>query len=411
MNETLVNPSKKQWIILVLATIAATAPLFFQFCHSTQADYIMELYDLNYTQLSSLNSSYAIACGVGVIIVGMLAGKWGYKQFTVLGIFIMIVAQIAFTFAPSYPVLLIAKFVSGFGNGCIYNAIYTFSILWFQGTNKVGVAAGAMTSADGIGTFIGLYVFALMVTAWGYAEGVLVGSAVYGIVLIIMLFFLKNPPVDEEESKINADVTPSGVKQYTNIFNRNTICHSLVVTGVIGGLGIANFWGPTILIDQGISASNAGLCSSMFTAMGIVSSFLFGAISDKKGRQKPFILIGGIGMVAAYLLMLVSDMMGSSALLVFSLMVCGFCGYIAYPIGFSMISDTVRVDMVAKCNGIVQGVSYLVGMLVFQQVMGIIKDATGTYWMGLLACAIFTFLLNVIPVIVLAKEKRDLQVN
>ena len=410
MNSTLPNPTKKQWGILILAALAATTPLFFQFCHSTQSDYIMDLYDLNYTQFSSLASSYAIACGIGVIIVGMLANKVGYKQFTVLGIAIMIVAQIAFTYAPNYPVLLIAKFVSGLGNGCIYNAIYTFSILWFRDTNKVSVAAGTMTSTDGIGTFIGLYIFTLMVSAWGYEGGVLVGSAAYGIVLIIVLIFLKNPNVNEQEVNHSdeAQTDRSDSKLYTKILNKNTICHSMVVSGVIGGLGIANLWGPTILMDWGMSASSAGLCSSMFSAMGVVSSILFGAIADKRGRRKPYILLGGIGMVAAYLLMLVSDLAGSSILLVFALMLCGFSGYIAYPIGFSMISDTVRGDIVAKCNGIVQGVSYLVGMLVFQQVMGIIKDATGTYWIGLLACAAFTVILNIIPVIVFAKEKRDL---
>ncbi len=167
MNEKLVNPSKKQWFMLVLCVIAGSIAPFFQYCHGTLSDYIMETYSISYSQLSIINTAYSFACGIGLFIVGAMVEKRGCKFFTMLGIGIMIVGHAMFFFAPSYAVLIISRLVSGFGNACIYNAAYTLAVHWFNGTNKMGVATGAMTAADGIGTFCALYIFSLLLERLG----------------------------------------------------------------------------------------------------------------------------------------------------------------------------------------------------------------------------------------------------
>ncbi|MGI6093890.1 MAG: MFS transporter [Lachnospiraceae bacterium] len=402
MNERLVNPSKKQWFMLVLCVIAGSIAPFFQYCHGTLSDYIMETYSINYSQLGIINTTYSFACGIGLFIVGSAVEKKGCKFFTMLGIGIMIVGHAMFFFAPSYAVLIISRVVSGFGNACIYNAAYTLAVHWFSGTNKMGVATGAMTAADGVGTFFALYVFSMLLNSLGIKTGNIAVIIFVAVVLVILIMILKDPGImDIEESASNVDES----MKYDKVWNRNTIAHSIAVTGVLGGLGIANYWGPSMLTDMGMSSANAGLASTMFTAVGIVSSLIFGGISDRMGKRRPSMLIGGVGMVAGYILMIIGNQGGTSAIVVAGMICTGFCAYVVYPMGFALLSDTTTSSKIGAANGVIQGISFLVGMFVFQQIVGVVKDATDSYWIGLAFCAALTLITNVILVTFFAREK------
>lgn len=406
MENTLVNPNKKQWVMLVLCVIAGSIAPFFQYCHGTMADYFMNEYNLTYTQWGTINSAYSWACGIGLFIVGALVEKLGCKAWTMIGIALMIVGHIIFyLMASSYPVLLIARVISGAGNACIYNAAYTLAVHWFEGTNKVGVATAGMTGADGIGTFAALYIFALIMGQMGMTAGNIAVVIFVAVILIILIFFLKDPGSVGNEVTENDD--ESETWKYEKAWNSNTIAHSLIVTGVLGGLGVANYWGPTMLMDMGVSTSTSGLISTLYTAIGIFSGLIFGAVSDKMGKRKPSLLFAGIGMVAGYVIMIFGSLWASVALFTIAFMLTGFCAYVAYPIGFALISDTVRASKVGEANGIIQGISFIIGMFVFQQVVGILKDLTGLYWGGLAFCAVLVFIVNVLAVIIFAKEKEQ----
>lgn len=406
MENTLVNPSKKQWIALVLCVIAGSIAPFFQYCHGTMSDYFMTEYGLTYTQWGTINSAYSWACGIGLFIVGALVEKLGCKAWTMIGIAMMIVGHIIFyLMASTYPVLLVARVISGAGNACIYNAAYTLAVHWFEGTNKMGVATAGMTGADGIGTFAALYIFALIMSKMGMTAGNIAVVIFVAVILIILIFFLKDPGT-AGEAVVEKDDESAGW-MYDKAWNSNTIAHSLIVTGVLGGLGVANYWGPTMLMDMGVSNSTSGLISTLYTAIGIFSGLIFGAISDKMGKRKPSLLFAGIGMVAGYIVMIFGSLWSSVALFTIAFMLTGFCAYVAYPIGFALISDTVRASKVGEANGIIQGVSFIIGMFVFQQVVGILKDMTGLYWGGLAFCAVLVFIVNVLAVIIFAKEKEQ----
>lgn len=404
MEQKLVNPSKKQWFMLVLCVIAGSIAPFFQYCHGTLSDYIMETYSISYTQLSIINTTYSFACGIGLFIVGASVEKKGCKFFTMLGIAIMIVGHAMFFFAPSYAVLILSRLVSGFGNACIYNAAYTLAVHWFQGTNKMGVATGGMTAADGIGTFCALYIFSRLLEALGIQTGNIAVIIFVIVVLVILIIILKDPGVMDIGEETAA--APEENK-YDKAWNKNTIAHSIAVTGVLGGLGIANYWGPSILTELGMSSANAGLASTLYTAVGIVASLSFGAISDKMGKRRPSMLIGGFGMVAGYILMILGNQGGSAAVVVAGMICTGFCAYVVYPIGFALLSDTTQSSKIGSANGIIQGVSFLVGMFVFQQIVGMVKDATDSYWIGLAFCAALTFVTNVVLVRIFIREKEE----
>ncbi len=269
----------------------------------------------------------------------------------------------------------------------------------------MGVATGSMTAADGIGTFFALYVFSIIINALGMVTGNIVVIIIAAVILAVLVFALKDPGEADNENVDISNTTDEG--KFEKALNRNTIAHAMIVTGVLGGLGVANYWGPTMLMDMGVSNSVSGLISTLYTAIGIFSGLIFGAVSDKMGKRKPSLLFAGIGMVLGYIVMIFGSLWSSVVLFTLAFMLTGFCAYVAYPIGFALISDTVKASKIGEANGIIQGVSFLIGMFVFQQVVGIVKDFTGLYWGGLAFCAVLVFIVNVLAVIIFAKEKNE----
>ncbi|MGN0733544.1 MAG: nitrate/nitrite transporter, partial [Emergencia sp.] len=401
---TLVNPNKKQWIQLVFCVIAGAMAPFFMYCYGTFGDSLIDKYGLTYSQYSSLGSVYAIAMGIGLFIVGALVNKLGCKTWTLIGIVMMIAGHGIFFFAPNYVVLLISRIISGLGNSCIYNAAYTLAVRWFTGTNKMGIATAGMTGADGIGTFFALFLFAMMMSALGNTNGTIATLVITTVLFIILCVVLKERSIEEEDVAANDQDW-----MYEKTWNSNTIAHSLIVSGVLGGLAIANYYGPLMMKDMGMAESASGFWSSMFTAIGIFSGFIFGGISDKMGKRKPTLAIAGIGMVIGYIIMVVANMMGSLVIFVAALLLIGFMGYVAYPIGFALISDTCKGKVVGPANGVIQGVSSLVGLFIFQQIVGIVKDMTDSYYAGLGVCAVLTALFNIVAVYVFVKDSADLK--
>lgn len=247
-----------------------------------------------------------------------------------------------------------------------------------------------------------MHVFSMLLNSLGIKTGNIAVIIFVAVVLVILIMILKDPGImDIEESASNVDES----MKYDKVWNRNTIAHSIAVTGVLGGLGIANYWGPSMLTDMGMSSANAGLASTMFTAVGIVSSLIFGGISDRMGKRRPSMLIGGVGMVAGYILMIIGNQGGTSAIVVAGMICTGFCAYVVYPMGFALLSDTTTSSKIGAANGVIQGISFLVGMFVFQQIVGVVKDATDSYWIGLAFCAALTLITNVILVTFFVREK------
>lgn len=404
MNNELTNPTKRQWVSLVLCVLAGCIAPFFQYCHGTLTDYMMDKYSIDFTHMGYVNTTYAFACGIGLFIVGALVNKLGCKKWTMLGIFLMMIGHAIFFFAPSYAFLIISRIISGFGNACIYNAAYTLAVKWFQGTNKMAVATAGMTAADGIGTFAALYLFAMLMAALGNTKGTVITIAIVAVIWVTLMFILKEPDVNIE----GEDSSQDAPWKYNKILNRNTISHSLVVSGVLGGLGIANYWGPSMLNDMGMSTTMSGFWSSMFTASGIVSGLLFGAISDKLGKRRPTMLLAGILMVAGYAFMVIGNMVGNVVIFTIAMIAIGFMAYVAYPIGFALIGETCNAKIIGPANGVIQGASFLIGMFIFQQIVSVAKDATGSYYAGLAVCLVLTALFDVVGAAI-AKDKVVLE--
>lgn len=356
---------------------------------------ILAEFELSNAQAGLLGSITALVGGLILPFAGVIGDRVGIKKIILIGIIASLVGQLMFAWAPDYTLLMLGRAISGLGVGLLFVGPYTMAINWFERERKSGIALGVMFTSDGIGSYLSLYAFAIVLTAFGWRTGSVVGGAFLVVVFIIAAIFLKDAPKDETASAVDAQSDDSGRSTVSWLFSRNVIMAALFFIGEWGIFAIVAVWMPTILIDDaGWDPTLAGLLSSLYVLLGVIPSILFGLISDRMNRRKRLIVAAGAVMTLALAGLTVALAGGNYTLVAVLLPVVGLGVYTGMPVALALAADSVPAGKAGAVNGFVLGIGFIVGGFVYPYVMGLVKDATGEFTTGFIAMVVATLLLN-----------------
>lgn len=397
-----------QWRALALCFLVTLAIFIPYVGYATQIPAMMQDLGMTYTMVGTLASASALAGGLVVAFAGVLVDRWGAKNVTVLGLAINVFGQIAFAYAPTYEMMLLARLIQGAGIPLLFLGPYTLAMRWAESSDRLGVFMGAMLATDGIGTIAALYGYGILLQDYGWRQGSLIGAGILAVATVIAFVMLKEPPAYR-----NAKPTPASsfAETMTNYFkvvsHRNVIVAALFLTGVWGTYSIAIYWVPTILMEEnGWSEQASGIVGSLYPLVGMICAVGFGLISDRLGRRKPLILISGIGMTASFVGAAFALWSHQYWLLATMLPISGLFAYGGLPLAYCLAADSVGVALAATANGFIMGVGFIVGGVIYPLVLGYVKDVTSLYTVGFIAAAASLVVLNVAAVLV-ARDARS----
>lgn len=360
---------------------------------------ILDEFQLTSAQAGLLGSITALVGGLILPFAGVVGDRIGIKKIILIGIIASVVGQLLFAWAPDYALLMIGRAISGLGVGLLFVGPYTMAINWFERERKSGIALGVMFTSDGIGSYLSLYAFAIVLTAYGWRTGSIIGGVFLAIVFLVSAVFLKDAPAPELAAS-QAGGEASNRSTVSWLFSRNVLIAALFFIGEWGIFAIVAVWMPTILIeDAGWDPTLAGLLASLYVIFGIIPSILFGLISDRMNRRRVLIVSAGAVMTVSMALLTVSLANGNYALVAVMLPIVGLGVYTGMPVALALAADSVPVNKTGAVNGFVLGIGFIVGGFVYPYVMGLVKDATGEYTAGFVAMIFATLLLNfLIPI-------------
>ena len=386
------NPTTK-WVMLGLAYLVLVACFIPYIGWSVALLDILADFDLSNAQAGLLGSITALIGGLVLPFAGVIGDRIGTKKIILIGIVAAIVGQLLFAYAPDYGMLMVGRAVSGLGVGLLFVGPYTMAVNWFQRERRSGIALGIMFTSDGIGSYLSLYAFAIILTAYGWRTGSTIGTVFLVAILIISAIFLKDAPQAEVTEEIAIET--SGRSTVSWLMNRNVIAAALFFIGEWGIFAIVAVWMPTILIEKAAwDPALAGLLSSLYVVFGILPSIIFGQISDRMRRRKPLIISAGLLMTVALGLLTLFLSTGNYALVAVLLPVIGLGVYTGMPVAMALATDSVPPNKAGAVNGFVLGIGFIVGGFVYPWVMGMVRDSTGDYTAGFVAMIIATLLLN-----------------
>ncbi|MEL7563819.1 MAG: MFS transporter [Dehalobacterium sp.] len=400
MNNYEVKSSEK-WVALFLCVLSSVILNIPYLGYSTAIPQIMADLNINYTQASYLSSSTAIVSGFAVLFGGVIADKWGPTKAIVLSLFLLTIGQLAFALMPTYSLILGSRIFIGLGVTLIYAGTMAVTVRWFENTGKMGLGVGFLLSSDGIGSMVGLYLFAYVITWFGWRIGSVIGAGLVIAVCIICFFLLKEHPsyyAEQTVQKASKDAASNEPKEsyFYIVLRKNVIIAACFIIGYIGGYSVVVYWVPTILIEQGWSEGLAGFIGALYAFVGILGAVSSGAISDKLGRRKPLVLISGLCMAFSFILSAYAVSTGNYTMLAIMLPLAGLSAYIGSPNVYCWAADAVGVKNVGTANGFILACGFLIGGSLFPTGLGLLKDASGSYSLGFIACAGAVILLNLI---------------
>lgn len=399
------SPTTK-WVMLGLSYLVLIACFVPYIGWSISLLDISKEFSLSATQAGLLGSITALVGGLILPFAGVIGDRIGIKKIILIGIVASLVGQLMFAWAPDYALLMVGRAITGLGVGLLFVGPYTMAINWFERERRSGVALGIMFTSDGIGTAFALYAFAIVLVAFGWRTGSVIGGVLLAAVFVISVVFLKDAPRDAHADDALPEAAVDGRSTARWLFTRNVLVAAAFFIGEWGIFAVVAVWMPTILIeDAGWDPALAGLFASLYVLVGIAPSIVFGLISDKLGRRKALIVAAGLAMTLFMGALTASLASGNYALVALCLPLVGLGVYTGMPLALALAAESVPARMTGAVNGFVLGIGFILGGFVYPYVIGAVKDATGEYTVGFIAMTVATCVLNLV-VALLAKDVR-----
>ena len=264
-------------VLLDVAFYAAVAPLL---------PHYVDEFGLSKTGAGILTGAYAAGNLVAAIPAGWLAGRWGVKPTTLLGLAGLAVSSLAFGFAGEIWLLDLARFAQGLAAACT----------WAAGFAWVVERAPADRRGEVIGTPLAAAIAgALLGPVLGSAADELGPQAVFAVVAVAALGLAI--PAAREAAPPGECADLRRVAAAARI--RKVQLGVWLVALPALAAGVLNVLVPLRLDDLGAVSLAIGATYLVAAALEAIASPLVGRISDRRGRLVPI----RAGLVAAGVLL------------------------------------------------------------------------------------------------------------
>ncbi|MBW7981764.1 MFS transporter [Enterobacillus tribolii] len=331
-------------------------------------------FGLTGTQLGLLNSVFYFSYALLQVPAGVLGDKIGKKKVLIPG-FLLFGAFTAVTgWAKSWYTLLMARVVTGAGEGTYYGPQYGLSSEQIPKKYR-SLGSAIINSGMAFGIALGLMSSSWLVYDQGHSWRMPFYAMAVPTILtgLAIWFFVKEK---KRQPAIAQDGTVKKGK-FSDLFkNRNLLLVYLMVFCSLFGFFVILTWLPYYLqSERGIPGSETGFISSLVAWISIPGALLFSTISDRLGKRKPLILIL---VPLAIISMLSIAWMPTMTGVVVALCVYGLVGKLALdPVLVALVADSVDESNYSSAFGLFNFIGMSSSILA-PVIAGAARDVTGS---------------------------------
>ena len=341
---------------------------------------IIQDLDLNRSNAGLLVSLPLLIAACFGLLGGILAIKLGgFRAFT-LGWFLMgaiTCSAILTSFIP----LISLRLLYGIGTGLILTTTGSILIQWFKGREIIIMnALNTATLSLGIASSVSLTAPLTEVFGWNL---VISSYGILGLVGGIVWVILGKPNSPKDT------LSPSPPLQIIKdpLSNRAILLLLAADAGVLFQYTALSGWLPTFFTEiRSMDTTQSGFATSLLPLVGVISVLLGGVLPLKIGTPRFYLILPGIlillGGPACYL-------SGNPVIIYSALILVGVGSWLYVP---TLLSQTMRLanmapDKVSVIWGSLITFSGL-SMFISPVLVGIIRDASGSFLAGFIICSI-----------------------
>ena len=406
--------SNNRWTQLSVAYLALVGAFLPYVGWSPSLGAISDDLGLSYSQAGGISSVAGLIAGLMILVGGVVASRWGSKVVIVTGLAAGVIAQVVFAMSDGFEMVVVARVFAGLAVGFLWVATYTMAVGWFRGSNQTGRAVGIMMSGDGVGAVLSLVAFSAILAAFGWRMGLGVQAVCLAVVLVVVLFVSKDAPstgddLDQpDDSPFDSREVRPATSPARSIVNRNVLLAMIFWIGGVGLFSTIASWMPAILVENaGFSEAKAGFVTSLFSIAGMAAAFGGPIVAERLGNKKRVVLLGGVVTAIAVAAMTLCIATNDYFLVALCMPLLGLGVYAGEPLILAEAVDSVHRDHSAVVNGVVLGVPWIVSGFAYPYILGLVKDATGSFTGGFVAVTVSTIVLCAVSPLFIKEAGRD----
>lgn len=323
-----------------------------------------------------------------MIFAGRAQDKFGPRVVTIFAGIMLGAGLIASGFVTSKMMMILTFGVIGsIGIGLGYSAATPCAMKWFESSKK-GMIAGIVVAGVGLSPVYITPITASLLKAYGISNTFII-LGIFAIAVVILLsFFLKNPPEVEVPKAASKKAAPASKgndftwDQVTKTPQFYLLWIMYLLAATAGLMLIAHL--PSIAVAQA-DWKTAGfmlvVILSIFNAVGRLGA---GILSDKVGRTRAMMIVFMLQAVNMFLFMFYT----SIPLLIMGSAMAG----LAYGAVFSLFPTTTAEFFGMKNLGVNYGLIFTgwgVAGVIGPMLGGMVADKTGAYSNGYIVAGIF----------------------
>jgi MFS family permease len=360
----LVKPSPRRLVLIAVFLSSLAFGLLFQLFPPLLA-VIARQFQVNRSLSSLVMTLFLVPILLIAFPAGALVSRYGVRLMGQLAFGWLVAGTSVCIVAPTFAVLLLGRVISGVGGGLLMIALLTLITESIPRTEQ-GLALGLFVAGLPAGTGIAFDLLAQLGSRLGW-RGEL-GTALL-IVLGAFLVFWGGIPT---RTRSTAPFAHLGAVVRQGQMWRLALVTLLGYTAIIG----FTTWGPTTLVTFARVPLWVGtILASILLVIDIPFAPLWGAISDRLGRRKPFIVAGfTVYLIGSLLVPIITHAgtLGVVGLLITITAMGGGCAMF-FPAALAMPAELVQPEQVGLAYAMLF-MAQVGGMLLGPILIGTVLD-------------------------------------
>lgn len=335
--------SNYRWVVLAASFFSFVAyALVFQLVPPLMSSLQVE-FGVNDAQAGLLMSMAVVPGIILALPAGLVMNRYGFRSLGFLSTVSVAVGSLTTALASNFLAALLGRFILGVGGTFLIVGSPTIVPQWFS-HDELGKAMGIYGTNMPVAIIIAFPAATVLGQNFGWRCPFYVGAAVSLVAALIFVAAVREGPLKGEPRPMKLSEVKRAVGS-GEIWKAGLVW-LLFETTTIGFLT----WAPKLFQRfKGLEPLYAGLLASVVMYSAVFFVPLFGWVSDKVGRRKPFIVAGSVSMA----LTLISASYTSDVGLFFSVFALGISAATIPPLAMAVVAESLPPQLSGTGFGVV----------------------------------------------------------
>lgn len=305
---------------------------------------------MNASQIANLGSMYFYAYTIMQIPTGVLVDYLGPKKTVVYGSLIAAIGSIIFSLSTTIILAYFSRLLVGLGVSVVFLSILKIQANWFPAKDFASMS-GLTSFIGSMGGLLAQAPLLALVGLIGWRSSFASMGIITIILAVLVILFVKNTPIEEDQSKVNHQKNNSSQKpqnilsQLLSVIKNPKIWSPALAFGTVNGavmLFTGTFGVSYITSIYGVSKVIAANYISMALLASGVACLFVGKISDKLRKRKlPMVILAAIAAISWTTLVFANPPIWLMVILVILIGASGSIGVICWSVGKEVSDPTL----------------------------------------------------------------------